>query len=226
MDRHDGVARPALPICVAQLFKKAFDGYDLRPLRDKIIARTQSDPLDAAGLLDLALIEQLLGDLTSGLRYQAQALSLQRLYRSSWPTSSEPLRVLAFMAPGEVGTNTPIDFLLERSDVVLHMLYIVPGQAVPRVVPDHDIAIVTVCESDQNRPILAEIERLIPGWPCPVLNHPRGISRPVARENVFVFQNVPGLMMPATIRIGRPALEQIGSGRLRSANILAAQHFR
>jgi glutathione synthase/RimK-type ligase-like ATP-grasp enzyme len=225
MDRLRAIPLPALPICVAQLFKKAFDGYDLKPLRSQIIARTQSNPLDAAGLLDLSVIEQLLGNLDSGLAYQDKALRLQRLYRSSWPTSSRPLRVLAFMAPGDIGTNTPTEFLLERSDVVLHMLYIVPGQSIPRALPEHDVAIVTVCESDKNRPILNKIDQLIPGWPRPVLNNPRGILN-LSREKMYSFlQTVPGLVMPATIRIGCPALEQIGNNFASIEEILGGATF-
>jgi len=216
---------PALPICIAQLFKKAFDGYDLRPLRSQILARIQTNPLDAAGLMDLCVIEQLLGDQASGLRFQAEALKLQRLYRSSWPTSSRPLHVLVFMAPGDIGTNTPIEFLLERSDVVLHKLYVVPGQAIPDALPRHDVAIVTVCESDQNRPILREIERLIPVWPCPVLNHPREILN-LSRERMYSFlQDVQGMVMPKTMRVEHSALERVGGGLVSINEFLGGEAF-
>jgi hypothetical protein len=172
MNSPASIALPALPICIAQLFKKAFDGYDLKPLREQIIARVQSNPSDAAGLMDLCAIEQLLGNQSSWMGYQTQALKLQRLYRSSWPTTQEALHVLAFMAPGDIGNNTPIDFLLERSDIVLHMFYVVPGEPLPRAFPGHHIAIAAPCESDQNRAVLKEIERLMAGWPCPVLKRP------------------------------------------------------
>ncbi len=216
---------PALPICVAQLFKKSFDGYDLRPLRSQIIARVQSNPSDAAGLMDLCAIEQLLGNHSSGLGYQAEALKLQRLYRSSWPTSQEALHVLAFMAPGEIGNNTPIEFLLESSDVVLHMLYVVSGEPLPREFPDHDIAIAALCESDQNRPVLEEIERLIPTWGCPVLNQPRKILN-LSRERMYaLLQPVQGLAIPTTIRIDRVALEKIGCGSLSVGAIEGGMPF-
>jgi hypothetical protein len=225
MDEPRAVPLPALPICVAQLFKKALDGYDLKPLRSQIIARTQSNPLDAAGLMDLCVIEQLLGDPASGLRFQVEALRLQRLYRSSWPTSSQPLHVLAFMAPGDIGTNTPIDFLLERSDVVLHMFYVIPGQGIPDTLPRHDVAIVTVCESDQNRPILREIERLIPDWPSPVLNDPREILN-LSRERMYSFlQEVRGMVMPRTVRIDRYALEHVGRGLVSISEFLGEEAF-
>ncbi len=225
MDSHDSFNPLALPICVAQLFKKSFDGYDLRPLRSQIIARTQTNRFDAAGLMDLCVIEQLLGNQASGLRYQAEALHLQRLYRSSWPTSSQPFHVLAFMAPGDIGTNTPIEFLLERSDVVLHMFYVIPGQSVSPPIPDHDVAIVTACESDSNRQVLMEIESLISAWPRPVLNHPRGISK-LSREKMYSFlQTIHGTVMPATLRIDRAMLEQVGNGLTSIEQIFGEETF-
>jgi hypothetical protein len=197
---------------MAKLFKMAFDGHDLKPMRAKIAARIDSDPLDAAALMDLCVIEQLLGNQASGLKRQAEALRIQRLYQSSWPASSQALHVLAFMAPGDVGTNTPIEFLLDGADVVLHMFYVVPGQPIPDPLPNHDVAIVTPCESDRNRPILREIERLIPNWPCRVLNQPRGVLRSSRERMYSLLQTVQGLTMPATVRVNRAALEQIGNG--------------
>src|SRR5580658_848740 len=159
-------------MCLAMLFKVAFDGGDLRPLRDRLIAQSRSNPADAAAaLISLSVIEQLLGDQASGLAYQGVALGLHRLYQSSWQASPNALRVLAFKAAGDVSTNTPIEFLLEGSDIVLYSLYVAPGQPLPQV-PEHDIAIVTVGESDRDRPVMREIERLVQTWPCPVLNRP------------------------------------------------------
>src|ERR1700690_657547 len=137
MDKVTAIPGPASPISMAKLFKMAFDGCDLKPLRAQMTALIESNPLDAAALMNLCVVEQLLGNQAAGLRRQAEALSFQRLYRSSWPASSHALHVLAFMAPGDVGNNTPIEFLLDGSDVVLHMLYVVPGQPAPNPLPDH-----------------------------------------------------------------------------------------
>ena len=66
------------------------------------------------------------------------------------------LRLLALAAPGDVGNNTPLEFLLDGSDIALSTLYIVPGQPLPNPLPEHDLAIVTACEADGNRAVLAE----------------------------------------------------------------------
>jgi len=192
----------------------AFDGGDLKPLRDQMIAQSHSDPVDAAAtLIGVSTIEQLLGDQASGLAHQAEALRLHRLYRSSWPASPDALRVLAFKAAGDVSTNTPLEFLLEGSDVVLYSLYIVPGQPLPEV-PEHDVAIVTVGESDRDRPVMREIERLIQSWPCPVLNRPDRVLQ-LSREGMYsLLRDVPGVVMPPTVRIGRVDFDKLGRGLL------------
>ena len=86
------VTRVPETMCVAKLFKAAYDGIDLRPLRAETFARAQADPSDAAARMDLCVIDQLLGDQASGLKWQQEALRLQRLYRSSWPASRQALR--------------------------------------------------------------------------------------------------------------------------------------
>lgn len=196
-------------MCVAKLFKAAYDGIDLRPLREETFARAQSDPSDAAARIDLGVIDQLLGDQASGLKWQQGALRLQRLYRSCWPASRQALRVLAFLAPGDVGANTPVDFLLQDLDVVLYSLYIVPGEPLPDTLPDHDVAIATADDSESNRAVLRDIGRVLPMWPRPVLNRPECIVR-LSREKMYSFlQSVPGLLMPPTVRVTRASLEKM-----------------
>jgi hypothetical protein len=225
METLTAAAHPPATLCFAKLFKMAFDGQDLKPLRAEMIARTQSNPLDAAALMNLCAIEQLLGDQASGLKRQGDALGLQRLYRSSWPASPQALRVLAFMAPGDIGTNTPIDFLLQDLDVVLYSLYVVPGQPLPDPLPDHDVAIVTAGESDQNRLVLREIDHLIDIWPCPVLNPPDRVTRLSREEMYCVLQAVPGLVMSPTIRVNRATFEKLARGLMRPGELAGEWTF-
>ena len=213
------------PASTAKLLKMAFDGCNLSSLRSAFLAQCQSGQERTAALLNLCTIEQLLGDVPSGLRHQAEALRVHRLYRSCWQASPRALRVLAFMAPGELSANTPIEFLLQGSDVVLYSLYVIPGQPLPDPLPDHDIAIVTVGESDRARPILHAIEQLIPSWPHPVLNRPERIVD-LARENMYrVLQGVPGLVAPPTVRIDRANFEQLGRGVLPAGQFLPNANF-
>ena len=58
------------------------------------------------------------GERDKGLELQATALSECRCYRTTHG-AGRGLRVLAFLAAGDLMTNTPLDFLLEGSDVEL-----------------------------------------------------------------------------------------------------------
>jgi glutathione synthase/RimK-type ligase-like ATP-grasp enzyme len=201
------------PLGIAKLSKLAFDGVDLTPLHSQLVTKYIFEPDNAAALIDLSTIEQLFGNDRDGVARQGEALMLRQVFHSPCSTAKPALRLLALAAPGDVGNNTPLEFLLEGSDIALSTLYIVPGRPLPDPLPEHDLAIVAACEADGNRAVLAEIERLLPSWPKPVLNHPEQIAS-LARERLHsLLKNVRGLVMPATVRIDRTTLSEIAVGR-------------
>src|SRR5216683_2967581 len=144
-------------IGVAGLAKMAFDCVDMAPLQQSLIDRVLRDSGDSAALMDLAAIKQLSGGRADGLRLQAHALDQNRLYRRPAAAGAGAIRLLAFMAPGDFMANAPLEFLLDGSNVSLDMLYVVPGAAPPELIPEHDLAIVAVGESDANRAVLREV---------------------------------------------------------------------
>jgi hypothetical protein len=202
----------ASPIGVAKLSKMQFDGTDLTPLWRELIGKYIHEPDDAAALLDLAVIEQLFGDREAGCARQADALKLCRIYRSPFPGAAPSLRLLAFAVPGDIGANTPLEFLLEGSDVELHTLYLVPGEPIPAAVPQHDIAFVAIGEADDHRIALDTIETLMASWPRPVLNRPDRIAL-LSRERLHgLLATAPALVIPATTRLDRASLVKLGRG--------------
>jgi len=201
------------PLGIAKLAKLAFDGVDLTPLHGRLLDKYIFEPDNAAALMDLSAIEQIFGNDHDGIARQGEAPRLRRVFHSPCSSATPALRLLALAAPGDVGNNTPLEFLLEGSDIALSTLYIVPGQPLPDPLPEHDLAIVTACEGDGNRAVLTEIERMLPSWPKPVLNHPAQIAS-LSRERLHgLMKNVPGLVMPATVRIDRTTLSEIAAGR-------------
>jgi hypothetical protein len=202
---------PPEPIGLASLAKRAFDGEDLAPLSSELIRRMIAEPENAAVLMDLATIEHLYGNRGDALDLQHRALKRQRIYRrpAAAPARDE-LRLLAFMAPGDFMANTPLEFLLEGSNVRLDMLYLVPGVPVPEAIPDHDLAFVAVGESDENQVLLGALEPVVQGWPRPVLNAPERIAH-LSREGTWgLLRSAAGIAIPRTLRLDRQSLARLG----------------
>jgi hypothetical protein len=211
-------------IGLARLMTLAFQGEDLRPVASTLIGRAERDERDAAALMDLSTVLFLQGLRDLGLATQAQALAMCRLYRLQPPEGATPrLKLLAVMAPGDLMTNTPLSFLVEDGTVALDMLYLLPGEAMPTQLPEHDLVFMAVSESDATQDLLVSLAHELPEGS--VLNHPAYILR-TARDQAFVaLRGVPGIAMPASARSGRLTLQAVGEGRLPITEILDDGRF-
>jgi len=208
----DGYA-PPVPIGLPTLAKMAFDGIDLAPVWNDLVHGLTDTPEDAAALLDLSTIAMLQERREDRIALQSLALALRRTYRQA-PVSSTtaPLRVLAFMAPGDFMANLPIEFLLANSSAQLDMMYVVPGMPLPSSIPDHDVALVAVAESDENQPVLREISEIVSSWPVPVVNRPDRIARLTRNGTWDLLKSAPGVVMPINVRVDRADLIRIAAG--------------
>jgi glutathione synthase/RimK-type ligase-like ATP-grasp enzyme len=208
---HDNASEPAAAerIGMAKLTKMAFDGISLVPLKQDLTDKLVSGTADAGVGLDLSLIAQLLGQKEIGLLIQNQVLAAHQLFRSPCATARPRLRVLALAAEIDMGGNTPIDFLLEGSDLELKTLYIVPGCDVPVPLPEHDVAIVIASDSPQSSAALAEMARLAPRWPRPIVNPPHLVPN-LDRDKLYpLLHGIEGIDIPATIALPREQLEEV-----------------
>ena len=202
---------------MAKLAKMAFDGNDLRPLWRELIAKLYAGTAEAGEGLDLSLIAQLLGDKPSGLAIQHEVLKSHQLYRSPCASSTPRLRVLALAAPTDMGSNTPIEFLLEDSAIELMILYVIPGIELPAPLPDHDVAIVIASDSEDCRDALRKIDAAAPRWPRPLLNPPALVGS-LDRDKLHrLLEGIEGLAIPPTLVVTRERLAEV----TRSADMLA-----
>src|SRR6202000_3108503 len=85
-EREDGAELVRYPcadrIGFARLTTMAFNGADLRPMRDEIMTKIAMGTVDAGEGLDLSLIAQLLGDKQMGLAGQQGARAFPPFFRS------------------------------------------------------------------------------------------------------------------------------------------------
>jgi hypothetical protein len=198
--------RVADRIGVARLARMQAGGTDLRPLWQTLIKKLIDGTLQAGEGLDLALIAQLLGDKPAGLAIQDQVLAAHQLFRLPCALAKPRLRVLALAAATDMGSNTPIEFLLEHSGIELSTLYVMADVELPVPLPDHDIAIVIASDSEDCRDALGKIDRAAARWPRPLLNPPRLVGN-LDRDKLHrLLGGIAGLEIPATIALSRAQL--------------------
>ncbi len=202
----------------------------------RFAARDPHAACEAAWAYDAAIAAQLGFRRAEGLNLQDAALATSQIYRISGsgaaiaqgrrlppvrantrnqqasacdnPAALPPLRVLALAGPGDLMTNTPLDFLTNHLDVQLDILYILPDRPLPAIIPDHDIAFFSAGEADAAT--LSRLRRLYASWPRPALNDPRYL--PMLERDTLSrsLAGLPGLCSPVAVAVSRPDLE---SGR-------------
>jgi glutathione synthase/RimK-type ligase-like ATP-grasp enzyme len=210
-------------IGLSALLRRAFGGGDVTELGPALIERaTQQGDLYA--LLELSNVLQLHFQREAGLAVQAEALKAQRLYRIAQAADARALRVLVLKSSGDLMSNTPFECLFDDYALSVDVLYVAPGVPWPAVLPEHDVLLVAVGESDANQVLLAELDALLAHWPRPVLNRPALIARLARDIACATLAPAAGVMMPAVARVARAALEQLAAGTVAPA-ALAGSDF-
>jgi hypothetical protein len=223
-------AAAAAPLCaehvgLARLARMSFTGADLRPLWRTLIAKLIGGTAEAGEALDLALIAQLLGDKPAGLAIQDQIFGSHQLFRSPCAVAKPRLRVLALAAATDIGSNTPIEFLLEDSGIELMTLYVTPKTELPLHLPDHDIAIAIASDSEDCRDALRRIDADAARWPRPILNSPRLVGN-LDRDKLHrLLRGIPCLEIPETDIVAREQLSQLSHSLLTLSDVATGLAF-
>lgn len=213
---------------VAGLARLLESGVDFAQLCQRLESRGRGNPPDANALLDLStllLMTPIPENRAFAFKMQAQALELAQIYHLRPGAASTTLRLLVLMAPGDMTANTPVDCLLEDTDVEITMLYVLPGRPLPKTLPDHDLVFVAVGESEQGQLLLRQLDGFSKLSDKPVLNSPDRI-RLLTRDRISaLLRSVPGAVMPATVRLDRPSLLALARGDGAVASLLDGGRF-
>lgn len=206
-DYAGAAAVPYAPLIgVAPLMLRAFRHEDLAPLAQVLVARAQAHPLDASAYLDCSTVLQLTGDHDVALAVQAEAVRIQPRYTLPARRGTAPLRLLVLMGLGDLMSNTPIEFLVEDSDVTLELLYLTQDAPWPEQFPEHDVMMVALAESETNQPLLQRLSATLAGWPRPILNRPERIAVLSRDGACAALAGIAGVEMPRTARVSRAQL--------------------
>lgn len=204
-----GARHEAAPIIgLATLMRKMFAGEDIEPIRRDLLKRIARNPDDGGALFDLSTIELLCGNREIGLSLQTLALQRQRLYRPI-AAAHGSARLLALSAPGDFMANTPVEFLLENSDIALDLLFLSENESFPGQLPEHDVAFVAVAESDANRKLLAGIARASRSLSRPLINAAENIERLTRDGAHALLRDTPGVTYPCNLRVARATLDEV-----------------
>lgn len=207
---------PAPLIPLPEITRMAFAGVDLAPLGAELLERLRSDPADAPALMDLSRV-LLARSLEASLTAQRQALALSQLYHVRRPSQKASLRLLALLAPGDPTANTPIEYLLDGSDVALDVLYLGDGLPLPVALPEHDALFIGIGECDGTRALLQFLAGFLSAWPRPVINAPARILD-LSRDGAGrMLAGLPGVEVPLATRLERRQLAALGRGEIGCA---------
>ena len=219
------VKRPCSTIGLAALMRLAYAGEGLQPVWDHLVARVTADPADAAAMMDMSIVLQLSGERERGLDMQATALELERTYYRPHGRA-DGLRVVAFVVAGDLMANTPLDFLLEGSDIELLLVYVDADGAFPADIPEHNVAFMAVSESPTAAATLRGVASALQGWPTPVINgHPDRVAA-LTRDGVAaIFAGDTHVLAPPVVQLSRQSLADLGERGVDAATILDGSRF-
>ena len=212
-------------IGVAPLMRRAFANEDIKPIGEALLKRAEENITDAHALLDCSVYLQITGHHDLALAMQAQAIKTQALYSIPAKKSAPGIKLLVIMGPGDLMANTPIEFLVEDSDVALDILYLSLNTEWPEIVPEHDVMLVGIAESESNQALLKKVGQLVANWPRPVINLPEYIAR-TSRDGVCAaLSSCAGIDIPVTVRADRTTLCQLSAGKIDVHALLPDDNF-
>lgn len=205
----------------ASLMREVISGVEL----SRLINVAANNPDEANRLMSMSIIFQAAGNLEMGLELQARALEKRQLYHQPTADGQPEIRLLVIVRPGDMMYNTPVDFLLEGFDVAIDMLFVSLHMPFPEVLPDHDVLFVAIGQTDENQPLLEQLDALVKLSPHAVLNQPGRIARLSRNEVSSRLRSAPGVEIPLTIRVDRQSLQRIQHGEQSIGELLENGDF-
>jgi hypothetical protein len=205
------VDAPPTTLGLAHFARKVFAGQNLQPTWDALMARAAAVPPDLGAMLDLSIMLQLVARREEGLALQADALARERRYRRIVGAGNGP-HLLALVAAGDMMASTPLDFLLSGWNGVVDLMFVAPGERATIAIPEHDIAILAVGESDANATLLDALAGATAGWPKPMLNGAAAAIRSLGRDRAPTqLEGCVALDAPPTLRVSRDQLAALAA---------------
>jgi hypothetical protein len=172
---------------------------------ERAVALSPDDAAMRLALAELILLQA--GEEAAQPQYDA-AFARRRIFSPVRPPRSAP-QALALALPGPWPRNTPLDFIVDRSQVALHKWYLTEDAAADAAaLPPHDVVFNALSATEAGAAALAFAQRFVDGHDRPTINRPDrvgGTARPVLAATLC---NVAGCTVPPTVRVPAEAVDQ------------------
>lgn len=190
----------------AVIVRALYEGRDISATWDALMRRVSENLQDAGAFFDLANILFTLRQPEKAALSQRAAIEVSRTFHIQNGDGTGPT-VLVFVVAGDFMANTPIEFLLEKSDANILLHFVDSQTADLSEIPEHDVAFIGIGESAENAEVLEHLQHLMHGWHGPVLNNAPQRIMALSRDGVAqTFKDEPSILAPIAIRISRDAL--------------------
>ena len=215
--------RPMIAADPATFIRAAFEGAPLAPMITERLDALGSDDADPARLLELSVLFQLVGEKDRALLCQQTALASCPIYRHAG-SSPPSLRVLAFSIAGDLMANMPFELMIEGRGIEVTKVYLSTDQPWPVDIPDHDLVIMAIGESDEARPLLKALAAIETRLPRPIINRASRVLE-LARDRLCErLAGSPGVISPTTLRLRRSALLKAARDAATGGGILPGDY--
>lgn len=196
----------------AEIVGSFYSGKEMQPLWQALFARVNNNPSDAAAFMDLSIMLQTMGKQQEAMQCQVAALEICRTFRIR-NAGKARLTVLAFVAPGNFMSNTPVEFLLEHAGVTLLLHFVDANTTSLADVPAHDVGFVAVSQSAENEPVLCNLEKLLTHWRKPLMNCETMNIAAMTRDGISaLLAGETSVYAPRTVRLLRGDVVKIAEG--------------
>lgn len=208
-EKADSDVSPTPFLGLAPFLRASIEGQDLQAFARAALGNLNQYPQDANLWMNLSTLMFSLGQRESAFATLKQGLWLQRSFEIPALTQPSRYRLLMLMVPGDIAANTPLDCLLEGSDVDLICHYCALDSLLPDPLPNHDAVFVAIGDAPEHRSLLNALTQALRSWPVRVLNRPQAIPNTQRDTACQILQDLPGVLIPTTYRTTRAQLNAI-----------------
>jgi len=212
-------------IGLAPFLRMSIAGGDLNQVALDLVEKSKQNLINANLWMNLSTAMFSINQRDVGLSVQEQALLMQRIYHLSPTGRTGRFKLLVLMVAGDISANTPLDCLLEGSDIELILYYSTVAAPLPVNVPVHDALFMAIDDSESSRPILQALESLLKNWDKPVINAPQHIPNIERATASALLQGIPGLLMPPIQQVTLATLEELTRGAVNEIDLFDGCRF-